>query len=115
MNNLKVLKIDSDSIEFEDGFQLYSDHNQDCCESHYLNMSDLSIDNFDGLEFDLSNDNFFRRIDGYGIELVPIKGWSIKIPGYASNNGYYSANLSLVVENKGKIIKKFDITECQDY
>lgn len=115
MNKLKVIKIDSDSIEFENGIQLYSDHDQDCCESHYLDFSDLTIEDFENLEFDLTNDDFFNRIEGYGIELIPVNGFSIKIPGYASNNGYYSSNLSLIVTDNKQFNKFFDISECQDY
>ena len=108
MDKLKVIKIDSDSIEFENGIQLYSDHDQDCCESHYLDFSDLTIEDFENLEFDLTNDDFFNRIEGYGIELVPVNGFSVKIPGYASNNGYYSSNLSLIVTDNKQFNKFFD-------
>jgi hypothetical protein len=114
-NPLKVIEIANDSIIFENGITLSSYHQDDCCENHYLGFDDITLDDFDGLEFDLSNDNFFRRIDGYGIELMPLKGYTVKIPGYGSNNGYYSSNLSLMInDSEGKIIKQFDISECQD-
>ena len=45
-------------------------------------MEDLDLSDFDGLEFDLTNDNFFERIKGYGIALKPINGWAVRIPGY---------------------------------
>lgn len=116
MKNLKVVKIDANHIGFEDGIQLLSDHNQDCCESHYLSFTDLTLEDFEGLEFDLSNDDFFERIVGYGVALKPIKGHSIKIPAYASNNGYYGSNIDLVIADaNGTILKKYDISECQDY
>ena len=63
--------------------------------------------------FDLSGENFFKKIEGYGIELIPIEGHSVKIPGYASNNGYYSSDLALVIRKEG-VTKEFDITECQE-
>lgn len=113
MKNLKVVKIDSDTIEFDNGVMLYSEHQQDCCENHYLSMSDLTLSDFEGLEFDLSDDNFFERIEDYGIALKPIRGFSVKIPGYASNNGYYSSNLSLVLSTNNGFKKTFDISECQ--
>jgi hypothetical protein len=114
MNNLKVVKVVNDVIEFDNGIQLYSDHDQDCCEHHYLSMSDLSISDFEGLEFDLTNDDFFKRIEDYGIELVPINGHSVKIPGYGYNNGYYSSELTLILSNSNTGINKaYDITECQ--
>jgi hypothetical protein len=90
---------------------------QECCESHYLSLSDLTLDDFKGLEFDLSNDNFFERVKGYGIALKPKNGHPIRIPGYGLNNGYYSSNLNLIISNTdGKgIYIKYDITECQDW
>lgn len=111
---MKVTKIDSDSLEFDSGVKLYSSHEQVCCESHYLSLDDLTIEDFEGLDFDLTNDNFFERIEDYGIALLPLNGHPVRIPGYGSNNGYYSENLSLVLELGGKIIKEFDITECQE-
>lgn len=114
MKNLKVVKVDSEFIEFDNGIQLYSNHDRDCCESHELTLSDLTIDDFKGLEFDLSSDEFFKRIPDYGIELIPIQGHSVKIAGHGYNNGYYSAQLELIIGMDGVVIKKYDITECQD-
>ena len=113
MKNSKVVKVESDSLEFENEVKLYSEHESDCCESHYLSLSDLTIEDFEELEFDLTNDGFFKRIEDYGIELIPTKGYSVKIPGYGSNNGYYSSNLSLVLTNGKDFTKIFDISECQ--
>ena len=115
MKNLKVVKIDSDTIEFENGVKLFSNHDSDCCESHYLSMSDLTIADFEGLEFDLTKDDFFERIEGYGIALKPLNGHPVRIPGYADNNGYYSSNLTLCLSDYKGFSKEFDITECQDY
>lgn len=63
MKNLKVVEINSDKIVFENGMKFYSNHNQDCCENHYLSMGDLTTSDFDGLEFDLTKDDFFERIE----------------------------------------------------
>ena len=114
MNRLKVINVDSDCIVFECNVELYSNLEQDCCESHYLSMSDLTLNDFEGLEFDLTNDNFFKRIEDFGIELVPINGHSVKIPGYSSNNGYYSSQLDLIVTDDKGFSKRYDITECQN-
>lgn len=112
MKNVKVKELPGDEIVFTDGTRLFSDHDQDCCENHYLDFSNLELTDFEGLEFDLSNDNFLQKVDGYGIRLVPLNGHAVSIPGYGSNNGYYSTNLTLVVLNGG-IKKTFDVTECQ--
>lgn len=115
MKKCIVVKL-NDEIVFDNGMKLYSDHEQECCEYHYLSFDDLTLSDFDGLEFDLSNNDFFRRIEDYGIELIPIRGHSVKIPGYASNNGYYSSDLTLILEDdKGNIIRTYDITECQNW
>ncbi len=109
----KVIKIEGSTFCFENGMELYASHESDCCESHDLYMDDLTMDDFDGLEFDLDSDNFFSKIEGYGIELNPIHGYPVKIPGHGSNNGYYSTNLTLCITGNG-INKEFDITECQE-
>ena len=114
MNKLKVVKINSDEIEFENGVKLYSNHDSDCCESHELYIKDLTIEDFEELEFDLTNDDFFKRIPEYGIELIPIQGHSVRIAGHGYNNGYYSSQLDLIITDGKDFKKTFDITECQD-
>lgn len=108
---MKVIKID-DALYFDDGTVLSSYHSQSCCENHYLDFSHLTMEDFDGLEFDLTKDDFFERVQDYGIALKPIVGHPVRIPGYGSNNGYYSDNLSLTLD--GTIKKEYDITECQE-
>lgn len=110
----KVKIVDSERIVFENGWMLYSEHDRDCCESHYLNFDDLKLSDFDDLVFDLEGDSWFNRVDGYGIELVPLHGkWSVKIPGYAYNNGYYSDTLELVLQKDAGEKIVFDISNCQ--
>lgn len=117
MKNLKVVSLNSDEITFDNGVKLYSNHNQDCCENHYLSMRDLTISDFEGLEFDLSNDDFFERIEDYGIALKPLNGYPVRIPGYGSNNGYYSPHLDLIItDTDGRTtLKEYNISECQDW
>lgn len=112
MNTSKVVKIDKESVTFNNGYTLFSSHKSDCCEYHYLDFSNLSIDDFEGLEFDLESDDFFERVVGYGIALKPIHGHPVRVPGYGYNNGYYSENLTLVLEHDD-VTKIFDITNCQ--
>lgn len=114
MKHLKVVKISADSLEFDNGIVLSSDHEQSCCEHHYLCLKDLSLDDFEGLYFDLSDDSFFDRIEDYGISLKPVNGFPIRIPGYGSNNGYYSSNLSLTLNGPDGFNRSYDITECQE-
>jgi hypothetical protein len=106
---MKVTELTSDSITFENGVTLTSHHDSDCCESHWLSFNDLKLEDFQGLEFDLSNDNFFERVEDYGIRLLPINGHPVSVPGYGSNNGYYSSDLHLIISDG----RSFDISNCQ--
>lgn len=117
----KVVKIErqrhyrdaSELIWFDTGVVLGDYHSQDCCEQHYLDINDLELSDFEGLEFDLSGDRFFEQVTGYGIRLVPVIGHSISIPGYSSNNGYYSNSLTLILKfPRGREVR-YDITHCQ--
>jgi hypothetical protein len=113
MNGIKIIKMDSDSLVFDNGVEISSYHENDCCEHHWLSFEDLTLEDFDGLEFNLENDDFLKKIEGYGVELVPLKGHSVKVPGYGSNNGYYSTNLDLTISNAGEFSRNIDITDCQ--
>jgi hypothetical protein len=104
----------ANGIRFDDGSTLEDFHDSECCEHHYLDFSAISLEDFDGLEFDLSSEDFFERVPDYGIRLVPTNGHPVSIPGYGYNNGYYSSNLSLILTTPdGK--KTFDISECQEW
>lgn len=109
----KVIEVNQEEIKFDNGLRLYSNHDPECCESHYLHFGDLKKEDFEDLEFDLTNDNFFSKIADYGIELIPVKGYSIKIAGYGFNNGYYSSELELVLTD-GKEFRRYDISDCQE-
>lgn len=114
MEKVKIISIDSDSIVFSNGITLYSYHNQDCCESHYLYFDDIIIEDVKDLEFDIDSDNFVEKVEDYGIKLNPLNGFGINIPGYGYNNGYYSTDLQLIfADNNHKIVKSIDISECQ--
>lgn len=113
MNKVKVVYI-NDGIRFDNGAFLSSNHTPDCCEHHYLDFTYITIDEFDGLEFDLTSDKFFERIEDYGIALIPIHGHPVRIPGYGINNGYYSADLELVLTDPNGSERFYDITSCQE-
>lgn len=108
MSTVSVVKVNKESIEFSNGVQLFSSYEHEYNEDHFLSFADINLEDFEGLEFELSNDDFFNKIDGYGIELIPINGPSVKIPGH----GLCSSNLSLVITNNGNFRKTYNISEC---
>lgn len=108
----KITHVEKEFVRFDDGSKLYSNHDSDCCEIHYLSFGDLSVADFEGLSFDLSSDGFFRKVEDYGIMLVPVSGHPVPVPGYGFNNGYYSSELTLILERDGST-SSFDISKCQ--
>jgi hypothetical protein len=112
-NLVKAIAVGAEFLLFENGWKLASSHDSDCCENHYLSFGDLSIKDFERLEFDLTKDDFFERVPDYGIRLKPINGHPISVPGYGVNNGYYSSNLDLIVTGPNDYWKEYDVEECQ--
>jgi hypothetical protein len=110
---MKVIRVLGELV-FEDGTSLCSNHDNDCCETHYLDFDYVSMDDFEGLNFDLSNDNFFETVNGYGIRLIPTNGLPVSIPGYGYNNGYYSSDLELVLRLPDGTRRVYDISKCQE-
>lgn len=104
---------DEHALLFSDGSKLFSKHVDECCEYHYLDFSLLELNGITSLKFDLSGDKFFNRIPEYGIELLPLNGHPIRIPGYGENNGNYSEKLHLVLKRGDGKVNTYDVTDCQ--
>lgn len=109
----KVTFVDDEGIHFDEGTKLYCAYNCSQNHYHYLDFSNLTLEDFSGLEFDLSSKNFLEKVKGYGIALNPLVGFPIRIPGYASiDSGQYSDELEVVLEGES-FHKVVDITECR--
>ena len=115
MNKLKVIEVKSDNIKFDNGMVLSAFHKDKTYADNYLCFDDLTLNDFKDLEFDLTTDKFFNRMIGYGIELVPIKGHSIRTPGYGVDSGFYTSDLELVLTSGDNIIKKFEVSDNQEH
>lgn len=114
MEKVKCLGLEHGELKFENDIKLFDEHYQDCCESHYLSYENLTSSDFEGLEFDLSNDNFIEGIEDSGIRLKPLNGYPVFIPGYGDNNGYYSSDLLLIISKDNEVLRKIDISDFQD-
>ena len=116
MKNLKVVKIEDNKLVFNNGTSLSSKHEEEDSERHYLDFEELDISDFAGLEFDLTNDDFFNRVKDYGIELKPTQGHVVRVCGYGLNNGYYNSSIDLIISDpQGKTVKIYDVSECQKW
>lgn len=119
---MKIKTIEEERIIFDDNSRLYSYHETNCCESHYLDFNMLKNYNVSPKtgrtldiyqqEFDFSNGVNFKRVEGMGILLFDVEGNSYLINGYGYNNGYYSDEIILIYE-KDKEKHQYDVSECQ--
>lgn len=116
---ITISSINSGSIIFNDGSMLTSAHEQDCCESHYLDFSNEDEQSLKQLKFKAYNDggldiSIVSKIEGYGIELKPLNDHPLRIPGYGYNNGYYSTELILeYIDKNRQLVWSLDVSECQ--
>lgn len=110
----KIKSLSGNEIVFDDGSRLYSDHDQDCCESHSLDVDGISLSEVEDLEFDLDQplEDLIEKVEDYGIRLKSSNNFPVSIPGYGYNNGYYSSNLTLKLQTSKKS-ETIDISDCQ--
>jgi hypothetical protein len=107
----------SPHISFDCGLSIVFERDSDMGASANFDLEHIGMQDFEGLEFDLSDDKFFRKIEGYGIELIPTNGHSVKIPGYAVVDGYYSCNLYMELRKdyelfSGQLVESYMLNEC---
>lgn len=103
--------------------EVYSYHEEECSEKHYIDwvygIDDISSTMTFNIDTDYIED-LFSSVEGYGIRLIPNvgTGFPISFPGYGDNNGYYSEQIDLFVKITNKNTnetKKFcyDYSDCQ--
>ena len=119
----KITEITTIALIFDDGHTLTSYHDQDCCEHHYLDFSNLGSCNVatrTGKEIDIYNQEFdfsegvnFKKVEGVGILLYDTDGNKYLVNGYGYNNGYYGTNIELELYQE-KLKYHYDVSECQD-
>ena len=105
---MRILKITEDSIEFDNGKHMSSDHDQECCEINYADFEQL-----DSLarEVDFSEPLVFELCDyGFRFGNPPINMFFV--PCYSIQNGYYSSLLDIWYDDK-KVIHGIDCLTCE--
>lgn len=121
--NLRITEIDDEYIILENAdkekLKVYSNHDTECCEIHYLDFSEIEDMLEDNMLFCIDTEDpssFFCKVEGFGIRMLPVNGHPVSVPGYGRNNGYYSSDMELVVEDMRfhKEVLNIDVSECQD-
>lgn len=109
--------LDINSVAIKNMFE--SHHEQSCCEEHYLDFDSWESD-FKEAEERLTK---IDKIEIYWEEWMGITvffyDWEervwIFIPWRGYNNWYYSSNLKLILTLPDWFVKRYDISEYQDY
>lgn len=96
----------------KESVSLGSEHEQDCCENVYADFSGLKY-HADEIKGNFSYFLEILAVDGIGF-LIILGKKKFFIPCYNEQNGYYSSDLSLVINNDG--VKTYvdirSLTEC---
>ena len=103
----KIIKLEENLIEFDDGTKITADHDQDCCEWNYADCEQLD---------DLAkNYNFntkklrFMAVDGHGFRFGDNPLRMFFVPCYSDQNGYYSSDIDIYLN--GKAVLNFGCEE----
>ena len=115
--------IGEEKIVFDNGTIMQSFHCHDCCENHWAELSKLKEyninpktgDNIDimQIEFPENIHEHLILLEDEGFNIVAKDGSKYFVPGYGENNGYYSTDITLIINYpNGKKIE-VDLTKCQ--
>ena len=103
MKNIKIIGYDDEAISFSDGSSITFDHEQDCCEYNYADFNVLDVF-YHGETFKdyhiLPNEDGFILV----LEKTPYEWMKIFIPCYSEQNGYYTNQLDIYINNKSRVL-----------
>ena len=100
---MKIKGYNGEAIRFTDGSSITFDHEQDCCEWNYADFSVLDVF-YHGEEF--KDYHIAHDISGFLLileETRPYHDMRIFIPCYSEQNGYYTDQIDIYVNNKSKV------------
>ena len=100
---MRLIKINENSLEFDNGTIIEDQHNQDCCEHVYADWRQLE-----------DTDILSKEIGKIKIEGVKDSGFRLNgyfIPCYNSQNGYYGDDLALIITHPDGKKENIDISD----
>lgn len=96
----KIIKLEENLIEFEDGTQITCDHEQDCCEYNYADCEQLDdlarAYNFDTAKLQI------EAVEDAGFRFGDRPERMFFVPCYSVQNGYYSSNIDVYINGELK-------------
>ena len=103
----KIIKLEEDLIEFDDGTRITADHCQNCCECNYADCEQL-----DHLarHYNFNTKKLrFVAVEGQGFRFGDNPLRMFFVPCYSDQNGYYSSDIDIYLN--GKAVLNF---ECEE-
>ena len=91
-----IIRIDSDSIEFDNGTEITFDHKQDCCEHNYADFTQLERL---ALNEEFQEELDFEWVCG-GFRFGNLLDTMFFVPCYSEQNGYYSDDVDIYYDNE---------------
>ena len=110
----EILKL---SFENRNDITISSEHDQDCCEHVYADFT--VVENYHGRLINKKvNEIIIKRVEDMGF-LICLRHsydeWEkIFVPCYDYQNGYYSSNLKIIINNDGSRTE-VDISNCVEH
>lgn len=108
---MKIVKFEEDKIIFDNGYELESYHDQDCCEWVYADFEVLKTYNVSvktGKSIKITDIDFCENIielvqgkEDCGFNMISKIGEKFFVPCYNNQDGYYSDKLELILYKKG--------------
>ena len=96
---IRIIKVDDECIEFNNGSKIEFDHAADCCEWNYADFSQLeSLARKTSFTLPLS----FEVVENCGFRFGN-RGKMFFIPCYSEQNGYYSTDIDIYF-NKHRVL-----------
>lgn len=96
----KIIKLEENLIEFEDGTRITCDHCQDCCEYNYADCEQLD-DLARGYDFDTAKLKI-EAVDEAGFRFGDRPERMFFVPCYSSQNGYYSSDIVVSINGEAQ-------------
>lgn len=99
---MRIVDINDDYIEFDNGKKITYNHDRDCCEQNYADFKQLDTI---GRIYNFDEDLRFEEVNEFGFRFGDSKAMFF-IPCYSEQNGYYSTDIEIYYD--GKQVLHFD-------
>ena len=98
---MKVIKSDENILVFDNGLEVSSEYEQECCERNYLDFEQLPV----GTEMPDMDDEEFKKsvsLKEDGFSVMASDGFSKWVQARSLQNGYYSRSVTPTVTYNDK-------------